>query len=127
MVLRYGNLIPNPGAASISIGNGTVGQDDYGNTGGQTLNLPYDNANTGLITVANPQTPYTWSSRRDPAQLYSNATIIFASLRSGRWPSAFDGGSYVQTNHASGSWRYYQIDVPTNAMAGCAADGRDQR
>jgi len=89
MVLRYGNLIPNPGAASLSIGTGTVGTDDYGNTGGQTLNLPYDNANTGLITVANPPTASTRSSSRrgPPPASTPMPTTIFESLQSARWPS----------------------------------------
>jgi hypothetical protein len=118
MVLRVGAQFPNPGAATIGGGVGTVGTDDYGNLGGYTITTATGNANTNLISVVNPSNGvYTVVVKaRAAGTTFSNATYTLVIRATSYLPVTFDGGSAVVTNHTASTWRYYRVEVPTNAL-----------
>jgi hypothetical protein len=47
---------------------------------------------------------------------YSNATYTLVIRATSYLPVTFDGGTAVVTNHTASTWRYYRVDVPTNAL-----------
>lgn len=118
MVLRVGSQFPNPGAATIGGGPGAVALDDYGNFGGYPIAALTGNANTNLISVANPSNGvYTVMVKaRAAGTTISNATYTLTIRATTYLPVTFDGGAAVVTNHTAGTWRYYRVDVPTNAL-----------
>jgi len=118
MVLRIGSLFPNPGAPSPTSGAGSVANDDYGNEGGYTVTSANGNANTNLITLANPTNGvYTIMVKaRGPSGAFANAGYTLVVRTISYTDVAFDGGCVVVTNHPANTWRYYQIEVPTNAL-----------
>lgn len=118
MVLRSGTPLPNPGAASSGTAPGTVATDLYGNEGGWNITSGLGNANTSLITVANP-----WNGvyvvlvkARPIGTTYTNAAFVLAVRATSVIPLAFDAGTHFTTNQNAGSWRFFQFTVPTNAL-----------
>lgn len=103
MALRPGDGLPVPHAGS------------YGHEGGQnTLRVTDDS----LITVANPSNgvySIVVKANSGGASFYSNATYTIRISAVTATPVAFDGGSVTVTNHPAGTWRYYRVEVPTNA------------
>lgn len=119
MVLRSGSALPNPGAASAVTGAGAVSAEAYGNDGGYTITAGNGNANTNLISIANPADGvYTVmvKARGTTLTTFSNASYTLVVRATTDIPVAFDGGTVVVTNHAAGTWRYYRVEVPTNAL-----------
>jgi hypothetical protein len=118
MVVRAGPELPFPGAGSSVSGSGYVSQEDYGNEGGQTFSIGQGNANTTLITVPNPtNSVYTIMVKaRSVNNLFTNATYTLRVRALDVTILDFDGGFSVVTNQATGSWRYYLVDVPDTAL-----------
>ncbi|MCU0771959.1 MAG: hypothetical protein MUE94_09375 [Verrucomicrobia bacterium] len=118
MVLRAGAPLPNPGASSPASGPGSVSTDNYGNEGGWTITSSTGNANTSLITVANPSNGvYTVMVKARPlGSLHTNATYELTVRAVSVVPLAFDGGSGSATNQNAGSWRFFQFTVPPEAL-----------
>ena len=117
MVLRVGNALPNPGAASTVVGVGSVSTEAYGNDGGYTITAGNGNANTNLISRANPVAgTYTVMVKaRSSGSTFTNASYTLVVRATTYTPVNFDGGTAVVTNHAANTWRYYRVDVPENA------------
>src|SRR5262249_14802051 len=90
----------------------------YGDEGGQTINAANGNANTSLITVANPtNSVYTIMVKARGGNLtYSNATYTLGVRALNYAVVDFDGGSSSVTNQTSSSWRYFRVDVPLNVL-----------
>lgn len=119
MVLRVGGDLPNPGAASSLAGAGSVAAEEYGNEGGYTITAGTGNANTNLISVANPaEGLYTVmvKARASTGTTFTNASYTLVVRATTYVPVGFDGGSVVVTNHMANTWRYYRVEVPTNAL-----------
>ena len=118
MVLRRGAELPNPGAASPVSGPGSVFAETYGNEGGWNIVSGVGDANTNLITVANPTNGiYSVMVKARPVgTLFTNATFTLSVRAVSEWPLAFDGGSQDVTNQSAGSWRYFVFTVPADAL-----------
>ena len=119
MVLRVGDMFPNPGAASPAGGAGSVAQDDYGNEGGYLITSIDGNANANLISLVNPTNGvYTLlvKARAASPGVYSNANYTLIVRATTFATVNFDGEAFVVTNHIANTWRYYRVDVPTNAL-----------
>jgi hypothetical protein len=118
MVLRVGSQFPNPGSASPSGGSGSVTADAYGSEGGQVIATANGDANSSLITVANPSNSvYTIMVKaRGSGTTYSNASYTLGVRALNYGVVDFDGGSMSVTNQPSGSWQYFRVDVPTNVL-----------
>jgi large repetitive protein len=121
MVLRVGSPYPNPGQASPSFGPGSVNPDFYGNTAGQLIAIGNGDANTNLITVANPSNgvySVLVKARANASLGYSNANYTIGMRTISYLPVTFDGGTAVVTNHIANTWKYFRVDVPadTNAL-----------
>lgn len=118
MVLRAGAAFPNPGAASSIAGAGSVSADAYGNEGGYTIAAAIGNANTNLITVANPSNGvYTVMVKaRGISGAYTNASYTLVIRATSYTPVEFDGGIATVTNQPAGTWSFFRIHVPTNAL-----------
>lgn len=114
MVLREGPLLPDPGAS----GSG-ISADSYGSEGGETAN---NDVGANFINRANPttNTHYIFIKARQtnsvPNNPYLNASYTLRLNSIGSAPLNFNGGLAVETNHPSGTWRYYIVTVPTNAL-----------
>jgi len=118
MVLRVGSALPNPGAGSTgSGGGGTVPSEAYGNDGGYTITTGNGNANTNLISLANPLAgTYTVMVKaRSSGNAFTNASYTLVVRATTYTVVNFDGGSTVVTNHPANTWRYYRVEVPENA------------
>jgi large repetitive protein len=119
MVVRAGPAFPNPGAGSTTQGPGAVSTDDYGTEGGWGIALPsIGNANASLITLANPTNGiYTLMVKaRGVSGNYTNAGY---TLRVRALPLSdlnFDAGLYTVTNQPAGTWRYFKVEVPADAL-----------
>jgi len=118
MVLRSGVLFPNPGASSTLAAAGSVSFDDYGNEGGYAISAPTGDANTNLLSVANPTNGiYTIMLKaRGVSGVYPNAGFTLTIRALSVVGANFDGGSITVTNQTANTWRYFRIDVPTNAL-----------
>lgn len=119
MVLRVGTNLPNPGAASPAVAVGSVSAEPYGNEGGYPIAVGSGTANTNLITVANPiEGVYTVmvKARGVSATAFSNATYTLVVRATTYALADFDGANLVVTNHPANTWRYYRVEVPTNAL-----------
>jgi len=119
MVLRIGSAFPNPGAASSASSAGSVAAEEYGNDGGYTIVAATGNANTNLISLANPVAGvYTVmvKARASTGTTFTNASYTLVVRATTYSAVTFDGGSAVVTNHPANTWRYYRVDVPTNAL-----------
>lgn len=118
MVLRAGEAIPYPGAASVSTLGGAVAVDNYGNEGGSTITLANGNATTNLLTVDSPSNGvYTIVVKARPAGAgaYSNAHYAVL-VRAVVIPDLAPDDSRSVTNQAAGSWAYFRVEIPTNAL-----------
>ena len=103
MALVSTNFLPQPNTSS------------YGSEGGQSSTRITDDA---LINVANPISG-TWSivvKANSVSTTYSPATYTVRVHRLFPTNVVFDGGTSVVTNQEAGTWRYFRIDVPTNAF-----------
>jgi hypothetical protein len=119
MVLRVGSALPNPGAASPSSGAGSVSAEPYGNEGGYPIAVATGNANTNLISVANPlEGVYTVmvKARASIGTTFTNASYTLVVRATTYTAINFDGVGVVVTNHPANTWRYYRVEVPTNAL-----------
>ena len=118
MDLRVGTRLPDPGASGAGIP-----LDPYGDDGGEPAgNL----VNASLLSLSNPTNGlYTLAvkARATPGVqgIISNATYTLRINVPGSGPATqvtpvnFDLGSSTVTNQAPGTWRYFQVIVPTNA------------
>jgi hypothetical protein len=89
----------------------TGGSDSYGVDGGQS----YTWSGPTLINIANPAvTNYTLMVQA----IYTggDASYRIRLHAQGPQPLSFDGGSYVVTNQAAGTWQFFSITVPSNAF-----------
>jgi large repetitive protein len=116
MVLRVGSLYPNPGLASPVFGPGSVSLDVYGNTAGQNIATGNGDANTNLITVANPSNGVysVMVKARSNGSSYSNATYTIGVRTISYLPITFDGSATVVTNQTASTWKYFRVDVPAD-------------
>src|SRR5439155_1955189 len=88
--------------------------DPYGNFGG--TNYQWNNGN--LITAVNPNGTYNLSVY---VSTTSNGDFADASyvvrVRAAPPPLvAFDGGTFAATNQAGGTWQFFRIEVPSDAL-----------
>jgi len=118
MVLRSGADYPDPGAGSATGGTGSVGADAYGNFGGQLIALATGNANTNLISVANPAAgTYTILVKaRGSGVDYPAASYTLVVRATSFIEVAFDGGTSDVVNQSAGTWRYFRVEVPSDAV-----------
>ncbi len=118
MVLRAGTPLPYPGAASTQFGAGSVGPDDYGNEGGYLLASGSGDANTNRITLVNPTNGlYTLMVKaRGSQSSYPDASYTLIVRAVGYTALTFDNGTSAVTNQTVNTWRYFRVDVPTNAL-----------
>jgi hypothetical protein len=118
MVLRSGVAFPYPGAPSTLGAAGSVGLDDYGNEGGYALTPTTGDANTNLLSYANPSNGiYTVMVKaRGLNGVYPNASYSLTVRALSVIPVSFDGGSVVITNQTPNTWRYFRVDIPTNIL-----------
>lgn len=116
MVLRRGPRLPEPG-----MGGPNIGAESYGNEGGETSEAL---VNATSISVTNPVAGiYSLLIKaRSVGSTFSNASFTLqvkgytnAPIQNSIVPLLVDGPLVVVTNHSSNSWRYYQLEVPTNA------------
>ena len=115
MVVRHGSEFPDPSA----VGTGFP-VDEYGDQGGYQVISTTTNAAAGgsLVTLANPP-PGTYSmvvKVRAVSGIYSNASYTVRISALAFTDLAFDCGAAPITNHLAGTWRYFRIEVPTNAL-----------
>jgi hypothetical protein len=117
MVLRSGAPFPNPGASSAA-GSGFVSSETYGNEGGWSITPPAGNANSSLITIANPSNGvYTVMVKaRALGSVFTNASYVLAVRAVSVAPLAFNDGAHAVTNQNAGSWRFFQFTVPPDAL-----------
>jgi hypothetical protein len=118
MVLRAGGIFPDPGTFSQVSGPGFVSVDPYGNEGGYPLTIINGDANTNLITLPNPPAGLCtlMVKARGFGPNYNPASYTLAVRALNFTPLALDGGSSVVTNQASGTWRYFRVDVPSDTL-----------
>ncbi len=119
MVLRVGVAFPNPGGASPASGAGSVVLEEYGNDGGYLITGGTGNANTNLISLANPVAGlYTVmvKARAATGTTFTNASYTLVVRATSFTAVNYDGGSAVVPNHPANTWRYYRVDVPPNAL-----------
>ena len=116
MEVRLENKTGNPAMALVSTNYlPQPNTSSYGAEGGQSSTSVTDDS---LINVANPISG-TWSIvvKANPVSTtYSPATYTVRVHRLFPTNVVFDGGSIVATNQEAGTWRYFRIDVPTNAF-----------
>jgi hypothetical protein len=114
MEVRLENRTGNPGMA-LRPGDRFISPNSptYGGEGGETSLRITDDS---LITVANPSNGvYTLIVKANATGgFFSNATYTVRISAVTPAPVAFDGGSVSVTNHPSGTWRYYRVDVPAD-------------
>jgi hypothetical protein len=112
MVLRPGPVPPNPGTVGST---GTPPVDNYGNDGGETLG---NSVHPTLITIANPSnTVYSLVVKARPVgSMATNASYTLRLNASGASLVTFDGGSSSISGQTAGTWRYFRVQVPTNAV-----------
>lgn len=86
----------------------------YGRDNGQS----YTWQNDILITLATPTaTNYTIAVQADAVNgVFSNATYTVRVRALTSTPLAFDGGALTIANHTNGTWRYFQLTVPADAL-----------
>ena len=109
MVLRVGNSLPNPGAASAASGAGSVAAEEYGNDGGYTITASTGNANTNLISVANPQAgTYTVmvKARASSGTTFTNASYTLVVRATTYSVVNFDGSSTVGDVFVPHHWSF---------------------
>lgn len=119
MVLRSGAFPPNPGAASVSsTAPGSVVAETYGTDGGWSIGTGIGEANTSLITLANPSNGVhtVFVKARQLGSVYTNAAYVLAVRTTSITPLAFDGGLDSVTNMNAGSWRFFEFNIPPNAL-----------
>jgi hypothetical protein len=100
MTLRRGSLVP-------------ATTDSYGNDGGS--NAEWNDAS--FIDIPNP-TPglYTLTIQAGASSgIYADASFTIELQASGSTPLAIDSSVNV-TNQPSGTWRYFYVTIPTNAL-----------
>jgi hypothetical protein len=114
MVLRSGAAFPSPGAASAITGSGSVSSETYGNDGGWNITSSSGNANSSLITIANPSNGvYTVMVKaRSISSVFTNASYVLAVRATSVTPLSFNGATHGVTNQNAGSWRFFQFTVP---------------
>jgi hypothetical protein len=89
----------------------TGGYDGYGVDGGQG----YSWANQTLINIANPiATNYTLMIQAIASG--GNASYVLDIHALGPQPVNFDGGSYSVANQPLGTWQFFSITVPPDAL-----------
>ena len=86
----------------------------YGRDHGQSYAWQDDN----IITIAMPTaTTYTIAVQADyVGSSYPTATYTLRLRALTAAPLTFDGGSLNVSNHANGTWHYYQVTVPSGAL-----------
>ena len=101
MTLRADNDLPRP-------------IDTYSYSDGHT----YTWNDGALINLTGPAaTNYTLCVQgRSSGGVYSNATYRIRLHALGVVPLAFDGGTNCVINQSAGTWRYFVVNVPTNAL-----------
>ncbi len=110
MVTRASPGLPDPGMASSG-----AAADPYGTDGGETVG---STGHATLITTANPVTGrhYVIVKARQLLNVHTNASFILRLSANNSTSVDFDGGNFSVTNQVAGTWRYYRIEVPTNAL-----------
>jgi large repetitive protein len=109
------NAGTNPPYSGIPFGPGLF-DDAYGIDGGWISSRVGDYQ---LITVANPtQGIYSVSIKAEDTGsfIYSDAEADFTVTPIGSGNVAFDGGSASVSEHSPGTWRYFTIEVPADAL-----------
>jgi hypothetical protein len=108
MVVQSSASIPDPGQGSL-----LVSPDSYGNEGGAVGIAAPD-----LITCANCDGLFSTVvvKARGSGGIYSNATYTIRLHSVPVDPLPFDGGSAAVPSQSWGTFRYWQVDVPTNAL-----------
>lgn len=109
-VAHIGPLVPAPG-----VGFGTILQDLYGYEGGETTS---NDVHTTSVQILNPRpgTYYLAVKARPLGSVHTNASYVLRlSALGGGTALDFDGGFLAITNHQATTWRYFLVEVPTNA------------
>ena len=103
MALRWGTNLPAPQTGS------------YGQEGGWTSGRTSDDR---LLNVANPSNG-VWSvtvKANITSTLWSNATYTLRVRALVASNLVFNGGTVSVTNQEAATWRYFRVEVPTNAF-----------
>jgi len=122
MEVRLENRVGNPGMSLLAssrlpqvVWQGYTYGGDYGNEGGASGGTGGFN----LITVANPLagphslTVFGYASDNG---VYSNANYTLRVHAVTAAEVTFDDGASSMTNVPAGEWRYFHLQVPTNAL-----------
>jgi large repetitive protein len=111
MVLRQGSRIPDPGVAG-----GSISVENYGHDNGENLG---NDVHASFLNIPNPSNSvYTLAvmARGNGSGVYSNTSYTLRLNASGSTTLSADGGLWSVTNQNAGSWRYFRVTIPTNAM-----------
>jgi large repetitive protein len=117
MVVRAGTELPDPGAASVKSGLGSVSKEIYGSEGGYGLAAGLGEANSQLITLpVSTNRVYTILVKaRSVSGNFTNATYTLRLRAINARQLDFDGGTVSVTDQAPNSWRYFVVTVPPEA------------
>jgi hypothetical protein len=111
MELHLENRVGNPNMLLRVDNQLTGGSDSYGVDGGQG----YTWSSQTLINIANPvATNYTLMVQAVASGGDASYRLRIHAL--GPLPVAFDGGVSPITNQPAGTWQYFVINVPANAL-----------
>ena len=85
---------------------------------GRDLGQPYNWQNDNIVTLATPAAAtYTIAIQADAVGgVYPDAAYTIRVRALTAVPVAFDGGMLNVNDHTNGTWRYYQLTVPADAL-----------
>lgn len=106
MLVRSDDEIPN-GFPPLPGGEYGIDQGAYSSFGGNIVT--FGSPAPGVYSIAVKAQWY-------PGLGFEDAIYTLRVRASGAPPIDFDGGSGTITDHEPGTWRYFRVDVPTNAL-----------
>ncbi|MFN7140922.1 MAG: hypothetical protein ACK4UN_16440, partial [Limisphaerales bacterium] len=110
MVMRGGGFLPDPGMSIPGFGS-----DNYGVEGGEVTD---SKGHPNVITFVNPPAGvyHLLVKARQTNSVFNPASFTLRLSSLGSNPLEFDNGTVTVASQTSGSWRYFRVDVPEDAL-----------
>jgi hypothetical protein len=116
LVVRNGAEMPDPGSSYTALS-----AEPYGNEGGYTVTSTSTNAGAAasLVTLANPPAglySMVVKARATSPGVFPDASYTIRISALAYTDVAFDCGTSAVSNQLAGTWRYFHVEVPANAL-----------